>query len=270
MMAQMAGLVALFAGAFGLVFGSFGNVVIHRVPAGESVVRPPSACPSCGTQIRAADNVPVLSWLLLRRRCRTCREPISARYPVVELTAGVLFAVIALWLGRMDPPDWWALPAMLLYVWVLLIISVIDYETRRIPNAITYTMTPALLVLLVLAAVANGEPGRLVGVLAGGVGAFAFLLLLAFINPRGMGMGDVKYALFLGLGLGYVGTGAVIIGVFGAFLLGSVISVALIATKVRTRKDLVPFGPFLSIGALIGLLFGPALADAYLRATGLA
>jgi leader peptidase (prepilin peptidase)/N-methyltransferase len=269
-MSPMAGLVALFAGVLGLLLGSFGNVVIHRVPAGQSVVRPPSACPSCGTPIRPVDNVPVVSWLLLRGRCRTCGEPISARYPAIELACGVLFAAVGWWVASMDPPDWWALPAMLLYAWVLLVVSAIDYETRRIPNAITYTMTPALLVLLVVAAVAGGRPERLVDVAIGGVCAFAFLLLLAFINPRGMGMGDVKYALFLGMGLGYVSLGAVVVGIFGAFLLGSVISVALIASKLRTRKDMVPFGPFLSIGALIGLLFGPALVDAYLRTTGLA
>lgn len=266
----MAALVALGTGVLGLLFGSFGNVVIHRVPAGESVVRPPSACPACGTPIRPLDNIPVLSWLLLRGRCRSCGEPISARYPAIELGCGVLFAAIGWWIASMDPPDWWALPGMLLFAWVLLVVSAIDYETRRIPNALTYPLTPALLVLLGGAALANGEAGRAVTALVGGVGALLFLLLLAFINPRGMGMGDVKYAAFLGIGLGYVSLGAVVVGIFGAFLLGSVVSVLLIATKVRSRKDLVPFGPFLSLGALIGLLFGPGLVDAYLRATGLA
>ncbi len=266
----MAGLVALFAGVFGLLFGSFGNVVIHRVPAGESVVRPPSACPRCSTPISPRDNIPVLSWLLLRGRCRTCAEPISARYPAIELACGALFAVTGYWLASMSPPDYWALPGMLLYVWMLLVVSAIDYETRRIPNRLTYPLTPALLVLLVGAALLNGQPGRALAVVGGGLGAFAFLLLLALINPRGMGMGDVKYAAFLGMGLGYVSVGTVVVGMFGAFLLGSVVSVLLIATKVRTRKDLVPFGPFLSIGAFLALLFGRSAIDAYLSAVGLA
>jgi leader peptidase (prepilin peptidase) / N-methyltransferase len=268
-MQPMAGLVALLAGVLGLLVGSFGNVVIHRVPEGRSVVRPPSACPSCGTQLRPLDNVPVLSWLALRGRCRTCDHPISARYPAVELAGGALFALVGWWVARMDPPRWWVLPAMLLYAFVLLVVAVVDAETRRIPNAITYTATPALLVLLVLAALAHGEPGRLVGVLLGGLGAFGFLLLLALANPRGMGMGDVKYAAFLGMGLGWVGTAAVVVGLFSAFLLGAVASVALVSLTSRTRKDLVPFGPYLSAGALLGLLAGPALARAYLSATGL-
>ncbi|WP_370324258.1 A24 family peptidase [Euzebya sp.] len=266
----MAGLVALLAGVLGLAFGSFANVVIHRVPEGRSVARPPSACPRCGTEIRPRDNIPVVSWLLLRGRCRDCGAPISPRYPVVELVCGALFAGTAWWLASADPPDWWALPAMGLFVWMLLVVTVIDYETRRIPNALTYPLTPALAVLLVVAALANGEPGRIVDVLIGGAGAFAFLLVLALINPRGMGMGDVKYAAFLGLGLGYVGLGAVVIGIFGAFLIGSVISIGLIVTRLRGRKDMIPFGPFLSIGALLALLFGSQIADAYLSAVGLA
>jgi leader peptidase (prepilin peptidase) / N-methyltransferase len=258
MMTPMAGLVAVAAGVLGLAFGSFGNVVIHRVPEGRSVVRPPSACPSCGTPIRPADNIPVVSWLLLRGRCRHCGTAIAGRYPAVELAGGLLFALVGFWVAAGDPPDWWALPAMLLFAFVLLVVTVIDAETRRIPNAITYTMTPALAVLLGIAAVGGGQPGRLVGALLGGLGASAFLFLLVLINPRGMGMGDVKYAVFLGLGLGYVGTAAVVVGMFSAFLLGSVVSIALLASGRRTRKDLVPFGPFLSLG------------DAYLRATGLA
>ena len=269
-LARMAALVAVLSGVLGLLFGSFGNVVIHRVPEGRSVVSPPSACPRCQEPVRPYDNVPVLSWLVLRGRCRDCGEPISPRYPLVELSGGVLFAIVGYAFAAQDPPDWWALPGMFLFVWMLLVVFLIDLDTKRIPNALTYPLTPALAVLLVGAALADGEPGRLVTVLVGGLGACAFLFLLAFINPRGMGMGDVKFAAFLGLGLGYVGYPAVVIGVFGAFLLGSIISVALIATGVRSRKDSIPFGPFLSVGALIGLLFGPAIGNAYLQASGLA
>ena len=265
----MAGFVAVMCGVFGLLFGSFGNVVIHRVPEGESVVSPPSACPGCANPITPRDNIPVLSWLLLRGRCRNCGEPISPRYPIVEITSAVLFAVTGYAFASADPPDYWVLPAMMLYVWVLLIVSVIDFETRRIPNALTYTLTPVLAVLLLGAAVLGGEPRRAITALIGGVGAFAFLLVLALIKPGGMGFGDVKYAAFLGLGLGYVSLGAVLIGIFGAFLIGSLVSVSLLLLTDRGRKDKVPFGPFLSMGAFLGILFGPALVDVYTSAAGL-
>lgn len=254
----------------GLLFGSFGNVVIHRIPEGGSIAFPPSACPHCETAIRPIDNVPVVSFLLLRGRCRACGASISMRYPLVELTGGILFALVAWWLVRMDPPDWYALPAYLLFVWVLLVVSVIDARTRRIPNRLTYPLTPALLVLLGAAAIANGRPDDLLRSVLGGVAAFVFLLVLALINPKGMGMGDVKLAAFLGLGLGYVGWGNVVLGLFGSFLLGSVVSLVLIATKTRGRKDLIPFGPYLAAGSLLALLWGRPLLDWYLRITGLA
>lgn len=270
MMAGMVALVTGFCALLGLLFGSFGNVVIHRVPAGESVVSPPSACPGCGTPISPRDNIPVLSWLLLRGRCRRCGEPISARYPLVELSGAVMFGAVGWWLAAMDPPDWWALPGMLLFAWMLLVVTAIDLATKRIPNALTYPLTPALLVLLVGAALLNGEPGVALRVVLGGLAAFGFLLLLALINPRGMGMGDVKFAAFLGMGLGYVGWWPLVVGIFGAFLGGSLVSVLLIATKVRSRKDLIPFGPYLAAGAFLALFVGQAIADAYLRSTGLA
>lgn len=265
----MAGIVALICGVFGLLFGSFGNVVIHRVPDGESIVRPPSACPGCGTAISPRDNIPVLSWLLLRGKCRNCGRPISARYPIVELASAALFAVTGYVFASADPPDYWVLPGMMLFVWVLLVVSVIDFETRRIPNALTYTLTPALAVLLIAAAFAGGEPRRAATALIGGAGAFVFLLVLALVKPGGMGFGDVKYAAFLGLGLGYRSLGAVMIGIFAAFLIGSVVSISLLVLTDRGRKDKVPFGPFLSLGALLGILVGPALVDFYTTAAGL-
>jgi leader peptidase (prepilin peptidase) / N-methyltransferase len=226
----------------GLLLGSFANVVIHRVPDGESVVRPPSACPSCGSEISPRDNIPVLSWLLLRGRCRHCGEPISIRYPAVELTMGVVFAAFGARFGLS-----WELPGFLLFAWMLVVVSVIDARTRRIPNKLTYPLTPALLVLMVLAA----------------------LLVLALISPRGMGMGDVKLAAFIGIGLGYLGWGNVVVGIFGAFLLGGVVAIVLVLTRLRRRKDHIPFGPYLAVAALAAALFGDALVEGYLRASGL-
>lgn len=248
----------------GLLLGSFANVVIHRLPAGQSLVRPPSACPACGRPIRARDNIPVLSWLLLGARCRACGAPISIRYPAVELGSGVLFALVG---GRIG---WdWALPGFLLFAWLLFVVAIIDVRTRRIPNRLTYPLTPALLALLALAALLNGEPDWALRALLGGLAAFGALLVLAVISPRGMGMGDVKLAAFIGVGLGYLGWGHVLLGVFGGFLLGGLVAAVLLAAGQRGRKDLIPFGPYLAAGALLALLAGRPIIDAYLRSVGL-
>lgn len=248
----------------GVVFGSFANVVIHRLPAGESVVQPPSACPACGTRIRARDNVPMLSWLLLRGRCRDCGASIAARYPLVELTGGVLFAAMAVRFG-LDA----ALPGFLLLAWALLVVALIDAATRRIPNAITYRLAPALLVLLGGAALLQGQPGVGLRALLGGLAAFAALLVLALISPGGLGMGDVKLAASLGVALGYLGWGHVVLGLFGGFLLGGVVSLVLLATRLRGRKDMLPFGPYLAVATVGTVLVGDGLIEAYLRASGL-
>ena len=188
----------------------------------------------------------------------------------MELACAVVFALIAWWVVRQDPPDWWALPAFLLFGWMLLVVGVIDAETRRIPNRLTYPLTPALLVLLAVPALVDGRPGDLLRAVLGGLVAFAFLLVLALVSPRGMGMGDVKLAAFLGLGLGYVSWGVLAVGLFGSFLLGSAVSLVLIATKVRGRKDLIPFGPYLAAGSLAALLWGGPVLDWYGRVSGLA
>jgi leader peptidase (prepilin peptidase)/N-methyltransferase len=263
-MPRMDAILVVACSVLGLVFGSFANVVIHRVPAGASVVRPPSACPGCGEPVSPRDNVPVASWLVLRGRCRSCGEPIPARYPLVELAGGVLFGLMALRFG-LD----WALPAFLLFAWTLLAVAVIDARTRRIPNRLTYPLTPALLALLGLAAVAGGDPGPFLRALLGGLAAFTALLGLALVSPRGMGMGDVKLAGFLGIGLGYLGWGEVVLGVFGGFVLGGVVALLLMALRLRGRKDQIPFGPYLAASAILSVLWGRELIDAYLGASGL-
>lgn len=257
--------VVLSCFVLGLVFGSFANVAIHRIPDGGSVLRPRSACPECAAPISPRDNIPVLSWLLLRGRCRGCAAPISARYPVVELLCGVLFAGVGARIG-VD----WALPGYLLFAWTLLVVAAIDTRTRRIPNRLTYPLTPALLALLGLAAVANGDPGLALRSLLGGLAAFAALLALALISPGGMGMGDVKLAAFIGIGLGYLGWGHLVLGLFGSFLLGGVVAVALLATRLRGRKDLIPFGPYLATASLLTMLAGGQVIDAYRQLSGLA
>ncbi len=254
----MDGVVVVFSAVLGLAIGSFLNVVIWRVPRKESVVRPPSHCPQCETPISPRDNVPVLSWLFLSGKCRHCKNPIPVRYPLVEAGCGVLFLAVAARFGAS-----WELPAYLVLTAALLAISIIDLEHFIVPDRITAPLTVSALALLGVAAVAEGNGWRFGRTLLGGVAYFAFLLLLNILYPKGMGMGDVKLAFSLGLYLGWLGWGQVFLGGFLAFLLGAVVGVTLIATKVKSRKDVVPFGPFLALGAMLTILWGDPILRWY-------
>jgi leader peptidase (prepilin peptidase)/N-methyltransferase len=238
----------------GLCVGSFLNVVVWRVPRRESVVRPPSHCPSCDTEIRPRDNVPVVSWLLLRGRCRACGVHISARYPLVEAGTGLLWGALA-WRFGVD----WALPAYLVLGAGLVALALIDLDTFLLPNRIVYPLTVAVVALLGAAALADDDPGHLGRALVGGAAAFAVFLVLHLVSPRGMGFGDVKLSFVLGVALGWVSAATVFLGLFLAFLLGSVIGILLIATGRRGRRDHVPFGPFLALGTVLALLLGEPL-----------
>lgn len=251
-------LLALVAALFGLVVGSFLNVVIHRVPLRQSVVRPRSACPGCGTTLAERDNIPVLSWLLLRGRCRTCAEPIAARYPIVELATAALFAAAALRFGA----DW-ALPAFCIFFAALLAVSFIDLAHYIVPNRIVFPVLAASLPLLAVAAGLEGAWVPFVAGLLGAVLASAGLLVMNLVNPRGMGMGDVKLALLLGLYLGWIGIAHVALGLFLGFLFGALGGILLIALGIKTRKDPVPFAPFLAAGAVVAVLFGHGLLARY-------
>lgn len=256
-------LLALLCAVFGLAIGSFLNVVVWRVPRGESVVSPPSACPACETPIRPRDNLPVAGWLLLRGRCRDCRAPISARYPVVEALTAVLFVVMAVRFGY-DP----VLPAFLYLAAVGLALALIDLDVKRLPNALVLPSYPVAIVLLGVAALAGSDSGELVRALLGGAAMYAVYFALAFAYPAGMGFGDVKLAGVLGLYTGWLGWGAWAVGLFLGFLLGGAFGIALIALKKGGRKTAVPFGPFMLLGILIATLVGQDLAEAYLNATG--
>jgi leader peptidase (prepilin peptidase)/N-methyltransferase len=255
---------ALLAGLAGLLAGSFANVVIHRVPRRESLVRPASRCPACAAPIAWRDNVPLLGWLLLRGRCRSCRAPIGIRYPLVELGMGVLWFLITLRL--VGTGLGWAVPAYLALAFVCLVLAVIDATTRLLPNRITYPAFPVLLGLLLLASVGLGDLGRLARGLLAAVAVGGFFLLLALISPRGMGLGDVKLAPTLGLALGWLSWGALAVGVFAGFLLGGLAGLAAIGALGLTRKSLLPFGPWLVAGALVGVLAGGDVAAWYARA----
>jgi leader peptidase (prepilin peptidase) / N-methyltransferase len=237
----------------GLAVGSFLNVVAHRLPLGLSLVRPGSRCPGCETPVRPYDNVPVLSWLVLRGRCRSCAEPISARYPVVELATGALWVAVAAFAD-----DALHLVLGLLLVTTLVPLTLVDLDRRLIPNKITLPASVAAIAAAVLLD-ASFVPEQLIA----GVAAGSFFLLAALAYPRGMGMGDVKLAGMLGLYLGR----AVAPALFIALVAGVVVGAAIIARKgaAEGRKTAVPFGPFLALGGVAAFFVGEALMDAYLE-----
>lgn len=253
-------LPVLACALLGLLVGSFLNVVVWRVPRGESVVSPPSHCPSCDTRLGAVENVPVVSWVVLRGRCRHCRAPISARYPLVELATALLFGALAWRVGVQA-----SLPAFLYLGAIAVALALIDVDTKRLPNAI---VLPSYLVagaLLGLAAFAGHDGDAFLRALVGAAALFGFYFALAFAYPKGMGFGDVKLAGVLGLYLGWVGYGALVVGGFLAFLLGGVLGGALMALGRAGRKTAIPFGPWMLLGALVAVFVGQALADAYTR-----
>ena len=254
----MTALLVSACAVLGLVVGSFLNVVIARVPKKESVVRPRSRCPGCGAAIAPRDNVPVLSWLALRGRCRSCGERISARYPLVEVTTAALFALTALRLG-LDA----ALPAFLVFVAALVAITPIDLELRIVPNRIVYPTLFVSVPLLLLAAAIDGDWASAREAAIGGVAAFAMFFVLWYVSPKGMGYGDVRLSGVIGMFLGWLGLWEVALGLFLAFLSASVIGVALMAAGRKGRRDVIPFGPFLALGAVLALLVGDPLLRWY-------
>ena len=235
----------------GACVGSFLNVVIWRVPRGESIVAPPSHCPHCDQRIRARDNIPIVSWLVLRGRCRACDQPISRRYPLVELLVAVLFAVIT----AVNGVHWalaWQLPLAAAFV----ALSAIDLDLHILPNKIIY---PTAAWGLISAAIIRLH--HLPALLAWGAGAGLFFLLAALAYPAGMGMGDVRLAGVMGL---YLGT-SVLPALLVAFVSGTVVGVAIMSRHgvAEGRKMGVPFGPFLAFGGVIALLVGHDLVEAY-------
>jgi leader peptidase (prepilin peptidase)/N-methyltransferase len=239
--------VALLGGAI----GSFLNVVAYRLPRRESFVRPRSRCPACGTQIASYDNVPVISWFVLRGRCRTCGGAIPVRYPLLEASTAVLFAAVALradGLGELWPG--------LVLVSVLVLVAAIDIEHRIVPNRV---LAPAALTGLALWAVA--DPGRVPENLIAAGAAGGFLLAAALAYPKGMGMGDVKLVAVMGLFLGRAIAPALLIG----FAVGVVAGVGIMAARgASARKQAIPFAPYLALGGIVGQLFGSDLVSWYL------
>jgi leader peptidase (prepilin peptidase)/N-methyltransferase len=255
----MDGLVVGASAVGGLLVGSFLNVVAYRIPAGMKVATPPSACPSCGHRIRARDNVPVVSWLLLHGRCRDCRAPISPRYPLVEAATALLFTLTAVVIGTR-----WVLPAYLWSAAVVEVLVVIDVGHKRIPNRILYPGTAVGLGLLTAGSFADGDPAAMLRALAGGAGYFGLLLLVAIVARGGFGLGDVKLAFLLGLLAAHRSWEALFVAVVMAFLVGGVISMVLLIARRAGRRDTIPFGPSLAIGVAIGIAAGAPIAEWYL------
>lgn len=246
-----------FVGVLGLAVGSFLNVVIHRVPRDESLIRPGSHCPHCAAAVRNRHNVPVLGWLMLRGRCADCRAPISVRYPLIEAGTAVLFIAVAARFG------WsWALPAYLYLAAAAIALAAIDLDVMRLPDKIvlpSYSIAPAL---FIPAAVAGQSWDAVIRSLIGAALFYALYLLLAVL-PKGMGGGDVKLAPILGLYLGWLSWSAVAVGLFAGFLLGGVVGVALIATGVAGRKSRIPFGPYMLAGAFLAVFAAGPIAQWY-------
>lgn len=244
----------------GLAVGSFLNVVIHRVPRGESLLRPASHCPTCGCTVRFRHNVPVVSWLALRGRCADCAAPISPRYILVELTTAVLFVGTAVSLARLHLLA--ALPAYLFFVSAGIALAAIDASVMRLPNEIVYPSYVVLAALLGGASLAEGTVQPLVR--AGIASAVLFVLFLgiALANPTGLGWGDVKFAGVIGAALGFLSYPAVIVGVLAAFVLGGGFAAALLAVHrtADARPQLLPFGPAMVAGAMVALFAAHPLA----------
>lgn len=269
---------AIVAALLGAMIGSFLNVVIHRVPAGRSIVRPASACPACGARVRPRDNVPIVSWLLLKGRCRDCDAQVSRRYPIIELVTAAAFAGVTLVMAgavldaRSVPYALAAVTALVAHLYfasISIALAAIDLDTHRLPDAIVLPSYAVGGALLSIAAIAADDLEGLATAAAGAGILFSLYLTLAMITPRGMGMGDVKLSGLIGLYLGWAGWSAIAVGTLAAFLLGGVLGIILLATRRASRNTGIPFGPWMLGGAWMGIMLGEPIAQGYLAIFGL-
>ncbi len=232
----------------GVAIGSFLNVLIYRIPRNIPFANDRSKCPKCQAPIAVRDLIPIISWLLLRGKCRNCQEKISIRYPLIEIFTGVLFGLTGARIGAH-----WFLPAELVFVAALIAISAIDLEYFVIPNRLVYPAGFICLALLISAAVVGGDWHSLRTALISSMGAWLFMLVIHLISPRGMGFGDVRLAALIGLNVGWLSPGRAIFAIFLGFLLGATVGIAMIVFRHASRKSALPFGPFLAAAAVIAL-----------------
>jgi leader peptidase (prepilin peptidase)/N-methyltransferase len=253
-------LLALIA-VLGLLLGSFVNVVIHRVPGGESLVSPASRCPACAAPIRPWHNVPVLSWLWLRGRCADCAAPISVRYPLVELTTAVLFVAVAVRLDQLDLRG--ALPAYLYFATIGVALAFIDLAHHRLPDAIVLPSYPVLAILLGATALVSSDWSALARAGIGAAVLFGGFLVIAVVFPSAMGLGDVKFAGLVGGVLGFLSWSTLLLGAFSGFLLGAIYGTVLMLRGRGTRRTAIAFGPFMVAGAWVGVFLGGPVSRLY-------
>ncbi len=244
---------------FGLVIGSFLNVCIYRIPRNLSIVFPSSKCPKCGAEIKAIDNIPLISYILLRGRCRSCKETISIRYPLVELLNGLCY-VLVLWRYGLSPTA----IVFMAYMSALIVITFVDIDFQIIPDVITI---PGAFICLALGSLVVKDPFLRVSMLGykssliGAALGFGLFYAIAILSRGGMGGGDIKMMAMVGALTGWKG---VLLTTFAGSLLGSVIGIALMALKGKGRKTKIPFGPFLAAGSAISVLFGQEILRLYL------
>ncbi len=241
----------LLAGILGLVFGSFANALITRVPTKESLWTR-SRCNHCKAQIATRDNIPVISYLLLHGRCRSCHGKISIQYPVVEMLSSLLFIFPFLIFSRWEPILFW-----LIFTLFGLPLFVIDLRDHRLPDRLTFSLCAAAILVAIGCAIVGAQLGRILYALIGAFSLALFYFIIALVSKGGMGMGDVKLALSVGFVSGFFSAHLVIVSTFVAFGLGSTIGLLLMATGKATRKSAIPFGPFMILAQFLGLLLLP-------------
>ncbi|KJS14192.1 MAG: peptidase A24 [Peptococcaceae bacterium BRH_c8a] len=252
----MAYLNEIFVFLLGACIGSFLNVCIYRLPREESVVYKPSHCPGCGNKLGVLDLVPILSYVFLRGRCRHCGSQISAQYPLVELITALLFLAAYITWGIS-----WHTASMWVFLAVLVSVSVVDIHHRIIPDEILVVGTILGLPLIFLTSISDLISG-LIGFFAAGL----LLLAIAVVSKGGMGGGDIKLSAVMGLFLGWQG---VAVALFLSFLIGGIAGILLLVTKIKGRKDAVPFGPYLALGALVAVFYGQRIITWYMSLSGL-